>query len=398
MSDIQKQQFGSSPILDLRSQTRRDRDKERELKREAMRVEAQKKLTQNGAPGIPPPPSNGEGEDVVEEPKFDYSQPVKKVPHHVLSEPQLYGIDDDKKGRKSEVDDATVIVVILSARSNVKRRKAIRETWGNNHAVYFVVGGPTRAEQLELERRQKEDESKGGEGVEGSSNSPYKTEIQQQLEREQTEHRDILDSFHPDSYRSLPYKVKFAYKWVLQNLPQTRWIVKVDDDTVVRVDTLRTAFLRNFNWEVPMVVGRIIERSPVAREGKWADFDYKPDYYPYWPQGSCGHVLSRAVAEYIANLEKPKYYQGEDVSIGIWLDEAPPDDLHVTWVHSNYFRNDRKCLHHAWLIMGHEVTEDEMRECYEQADEWPIEDVRHHHRRYWKVETLQQRKEYSTSW
>ena len=127
-----------------------------------------------------------------------------------------------------------------------------------------------------------------------------------------------------------------------------------------------------------MVVGRIIERSAVAREGKWAELKYKPEYYPYWPQGSCGHVVSQAVARYLGNRTDLVYYQGEDTSLGIWLDEAvqtssPKDtsitsqndngeDIEVSWIHSAYFSNDGKCLDHAWLIMGHEVSPEKMRE------------------------------------
>jgi hypothetical protein len=39
--------------------------------------------------------------------------------------------------------------------------------------------------------------------------------------------------------------------------------------------------------------------APVHRDGKWAEL-YTGETYPYWPQGSCSHAVSRPVAEYVA--------------------------------------------------------------------------------------------------
>lgn len=313
--------------------------------------------------------------DVSERYDFNYSQPLLRS-RFTLPDPQLYLND-------------TMVVLIMSARGNFERRKAIRETWGHNHAIYFVVGGPSAIELHGLSSTTSTNNTLPNRALTNLT-SLYRADIQTRLEGEQAQHHDLLDSVHPDSYQSLTHKVRYGNQWTLQHHPHVEWLVKVDDDTVVRVDTLSQVFLRNFNPHVPMVLGRIIEKSPVPRVGKWADALYPNAYYPFWPQGSCGYVLSRVVAEYVANTEGLVYYQGEDVSVGIWLDES---DLHTTWIHSQYFSNDRKCLKHAWLVMGHEVTEAEMRECYEHADEWPLEDIQHKHRRYWKVENLNQRRD-----
>lgn len=109
-----------------------------------------------------------------------------------------------------------------------------------------------------------------------------------------------------------------------------------------------------------------------------------------------GHVVSRVVASYIAGMEPYSftYYQGEDVSLGIWLDQAPADELEpVTWIHSKYFSNDGQCHTHAWLIMGHEITPEYMRACYQLKDEWPVEDLANKQWNYWLVDTLKWNKE-----
>jgi len=282
---------------------------------------------------------------------FDYSQKVVRT-NDTLPDPQIY-------------HNETTILIVLSARQNHYRRSIIRRTWGKNHPVYFVIGGKSTAKE--------------------NNNA----EIQKTLLQEHQQHHDLLDSIHPDHYRSLPFKLRFAYQWILQHVPTARWFVKVDDDTVVRVDTLESALLRNLNSDIPMVVGRIIVESPVHKEGKWAELKYtKSDKYPYWPQGSCGHIVSRPIAQYVTEKSNLVYYQGEDTSLGIWLDESP---LHITWLHSLYFVNHANCMETQWLIVGHQVTPEQMQQCYRNKDEWHDEDVRHRHKNLLYVETHHQR-------
>ena len=64
---------------------------------------------------------------------------------------------------------------------------------------------------------------------------------------------------------------------------------------------------------------------------KWAEDKYKPSMYPPFPHGSRGHIVGRAIAEYVAcNQDELINYQGEDVSLGIWIDESP-FKMHVQW-------------------------------------------------------------------
>jgi hypothetical protein len=69
---------------------------------------------------------------------------------------------------------------------------------------------------------------------------------------------------------------------------------------------------------------------------------------------------------------RPRYdlfeYQGEDVSLGIWLDESPFD---VKFVTSNRFWYDAKCENAEVYSIGHQLTPERMRECFEMMDEKP---------------------------
>jgi len=322
---------------------------------------------------------------------FNYSLPAIRS-QYTLADPRIYYTTGP--GQNTDSAMTRTIVLVLSARDHFHRRESIRETWGRGHPVYFVIGGPST---LTL--------------------TPAEQTAQKKLVAEQERHQDLLDAMHPESYRSLPYKVQFAYTWITSHYdppssegssqkPRIDWIVKVDDDSVARVDTLLHSFLPNFNSRIPIVIGRIVEQSPVWRVGANREMQYQHAYYPYWPRGSCGHVVSYSVAKYIGTAKGLTYYQGEDVSIGIWLDEAqrlPVTDENesvlpgrrVTYMNSDFFRHDFSCLTSNvddWLIMGHKMTATEMRECYKHVVEAEAALADDQTLRYWNVETLQQTK------
>jgi hypothetical protein len=64
-------------------------------------------------------------------------------------------------------------------------------------------------------------------------------------------------------------------------------------------------------------------------------------------------------------------YQGEDTSLGIWLNEASiKKELRVTWFRSEYFTNNADCHSRQWLVIGHQISPDQMKSCYDKSDEW----------------------------
>jgi hypothetical protein len=276
---------------------------------------------------------------------FDYNQPAVRsnaTTTTTLNEPT------------ADYSTAKTIVFVMSARQHFERRAMIRQTWGKDHAVYFVTGGQPASEQHKA------------------------TNMQGRLLQEQATHQDLIDSIHPESYRGLPHKLKFAYQWILPRWPDVQWLVKVDDDTVVRIDTLQHVVLDTLNPAHPIVAGRIKVDAPVRKTGKWAELLYtESETYPYWPQGSCGHAVSRPVAEYVAQKATAgelTLYQGEDTSLGIWLHEASlKKELHVTWFKSQYFTNNGYCHSREWLIIGHRISPAQMKACYDKSDEWTEE-------------------------
>lgn len=268
-----------------------------------------------------------------------------------------------------QVTNGSLVILVLSARAHALRRKAIRETWGQNRTLLFAIGG--------------------------RKNESNEVEIQQNLHQEQSEYHDLLDTIHPDSYVSLPHKLKFAYHWIVRNDDTFQWILKVDDDMFVRANLMQNGLLKLFNSTVPTVIGRILRHYPVQRNGKWAETKYQNPIYPPWPQGSCGYVASRGVAEYIAEAyEKDsmkqkhearmalRIYQGEDTSLGIWLEQSGQD---ILWANSPFFVNHGNCMlnkksqvsaknatsppNDFFLSIGHKITPEQMRRCFESGVE-----------------------------
>jgi hypothetical protein len=442
--------------------------------------------------------------------RFDYTQiPIPTA--QTLPRPQLYNLTaiHSSNSNSSNVPGGSggggggIVIIVLSARNHFASRKAIRETWGRGQAVYFVIGGgadaatasdnayngghnenTTSSSKYRVNHNDQDGNATTASGHEPlnstttstttktttSSTMLYDRARQQQLlEQEFQEHGDLLDTIHPESYRSLPFKLQFAYHWIYTHYRHDahwEWILKVDDDIMVHtVAKLQHDVLRPLNGHAqPIVVGSIVTNGKVIKTGKWAEHvypgraHYSPNvnqvvhfpYYPYWPKGSCGHVVSRVVAEYVAQQFHPYhgnnessattsdntnksnttstssntnttasistdlvYYQGEDTSLGIWLDESP---LSVIWIKSRYFTNDKHCpwqnenLHHrrrniinnnnhgppmriggggiggdlntatkTAIVIGHDWTVQELRFCHAQLEqeEQQLEQRRH---------------------
>jgi hypothetical protein len=260
---------------------------------------------------------------------------------------------------------STTVILAISAQSNFRKRQAIRETWAQGHDnVYFIVGHSNCHENMEIQ-------------------IVDRTHCQEKdhafLIQEQLRFRDLIEVPIIEFYRGIPEKVVQAYHWSLTHLPLVRWLVKADDDMFVRVQSVET-YLQKYNSYLPMLIGRIIMESAVNREGKWAEEDYPYVYYPYWPQGSAGHIMSRPTAEYIVDNSLTLHrYQGEDVSIGIWLDEAKDKKGMLTnlqYIHvPRLVQNEGKqhCQEGTYLMIGHDMKPRDLEHCMKSlaSDELP---------------------------
>jgi hypothetical protein len=147
------------------------------------------------------------------------------------------------------------------------------------------------------------------------------------LEDEAAEHGDLLIlPGHLDSYRSLPGKLLAFYRWA--STLRFRYTLKTDDDVFVNIARVAAA-VKDLGQRKSTWWSQFREGWPVARTGKWAEPAYRAPNYPAFGCG-VGNVLSEDLVRWLsANSDLLQWYQGEDVSVGIWLSPLHPDLIHA---------------------------------------------------------------------
>ncbi|XP_006638772.2 UDP-GalNAc:beta-1,3-N-acetylgalactosaminyltransferase 2 isoform X1 [Lepisosteus oculatus] len=143
------------------------------------------------------------------------------------------------------------------------------------------------------------------------------------LQRESLQHGDMVFVDVVDTYRNVPSKLLQFYKWAVRNA-DFDLLLKTDDDCYIDVDAVLMKIdhkglrRRNFWW------GNFRQSWAVDRTGKWQELEYASPAYPAFACGS-GYVASQDLIQWLADdAERLKAYQGEDVSMGIWMAAIGP--------------------------------------------------------------------------
>ncbi|KAG7230052.1 hypothetical protein INR49_009772 [Caranx melampygus] len=151
------------------------------------------------------------------------------------------------------------------------------------------------------------------------------------LQRESLRHGDMVFVDVVDTYRNVPSKLLQFYKWSVGNA-DFNLLLKTDDDCYIDVDSVLMKIdhkglkRSNFWWgsKYCLVSDPVDNSWAVDRIGKWQELEYASPAYPAFACGS-GYVVSRDLVQWLAsNAEKLKAYQGEDVSMGIWMAAVGP--------------------------------------------------------------------------
>ncbi|KAL4232126.1 Beta-1 [Mactra antiquata] len=195
-----------------------------------------------------------------------------------------------------------LLIMCLSTAKNVKKRMAIRNTWGK---VARNIPWPGESDP---HRRVK---------IMFMFGTPESQTDQAILKREQVKYGDVVQADFVDSYRNLTIKVMMGIKWATIYCSGVQYMMKVDDDTFVHVGNLMKDLKR---MQVPtggLVIGHVHEQPPVQRTEKWAmnftEFPFK--YYPKYASGQT-YVLSGNILEKLCNVgEHMPYIFIEDVFV-----------------------------------------------------------------------------------
>lgn len=147
-------------------------------------------------------------------------------------------------------------------------------------------------------------------------------------------------------------QVKLAHKWGLENTA-AKWFLKVDDDCYFNDRNILNGIMK-YDPNDYIVIGSIAKGFSVHRSGKWEERDYIKKKYPPFPIGSSGHLSSRAlVSGIVSRMDELYEYQGEDISMGIWINDFFPQTKIIN-------KRDRmggksSCNHKSW-VCGHDLT------------------------------------------
>ena len=265
-----------------------------------------------------------------------------------------------------------LVVLVLSARRDQERRDAIRDSWAFGYDnVFFIVG--SMACMIPPTFRTSEWSCEASGAVSQSAQIIHNASVAEEdklLQAEICREKLILVPV-VDYYRALPRKLKEAYRWALKHT-EAKWFHKIDDDAVARISKMENLLLKledvlSATSSNNYVVMGAIKSTDVKKDGKWADPDYEPSMYPWYVNGAQGYVVSRALAQAVVTYDSTEY-QGEDVSLGIWLNEMK---INATMINSPLFVAHGNCHMQGHVSIGHNISPRKMRECF------PIRRIHH---------------------
>uniref|UniRef100_A0A8C6QR43 Hexosyltransferase n=1 Tax=Nannospalax galili TaxID=1026970 RepID=A0A8C6QR43_NANGA len=143
------------------------------------------------------------------------------------------------------------------------------------------------------------------------------------LQEESSIYNDIIFVDVVDTYRNVPAKLLNFYRWTVETT-SFGLLLKTDDDCYIDLEAVFHRISQknlngsNFWW------GNFRLNWAVDRTGKWQELEYPSPAYPAFACGS-GYVISKDIVDWLAsNSGRLKTYQGEDVSMGIWMAAIGP--------------------------------------------------------------------------
>ena len=230
---------------------------------------------------------------------------------------------------KCSGQDVHLLIFVKSATGRAERRRAIRSTWGNEAYIQRRTGVTVK--------------------VLFALGAPSAPEDQEDLEREDRLHGDLIQQDFSDTFRNLTLKVLMQFRWARQRCANARFVMTADDDTVVHtpnlVDYLQDAAQRNATGLWVGYVNKGVTNVPTrdtASKYYLPIETYPWSRFPPYTYGS-GYVVSRDVVEkiYQASLTLNASIHIDDLVMGVcaYL-------IGITPQHHVFFQGAKKVPYH----------------------------------------------------
>ncbi|RWS07339.1 UDP-GalNAc:beta-1:3-N-acetylgalactosaminyltransferase 2-like protein [Dinothrombium tinctorium] len=147
------------------------------------------------------------------------------------------------------------------------------------------------------------------------------------LKNEIKAHNDILIVNTQDIYRHLPEKLLLFMNLMVEN-HNFNYMLKTDDDCFLNIPLISHELL-NLSFEEKTWWANFRKFWAVDLYGKWSESEYEAPAYPPFACGSGYLITSFLVNWIVINKNFLHRFQGEDVSMGIWLSSLSPKYFQV---------------------------------------------------------------------
>lgn len=211
-----------------------------------------------------------------------------------------------------------LFIGVLSATNHFAERMAVRKTWMQSSAIksstvvvrFFVALNPRK-------------------------------EVNAVLKQEAAYFDDIVILPFMDRYELVVLKTVAICEYGVQNVTAAH-IMKCDDDTFIRVDTILKE-LYGVSSRKSLYMGNLNLLHRPLRSGKWAvTYEEWPQLvYPPYANGP-GYIISSDIAKYIVSQHvnrKLRLFKMEDVSMGMWVEQfnsSTPVQYSHSWKFCQY--------------------------------------------------------------
>ncbi|KAL2344241.1 hypothetical protein Fmac_005526 [Flemingia macrophylla] len=163
-------------------------------------------------------------------------------------------------------------------------------------------------------------------------------DIDVEIKKEADYFGDIIIVPYMDHYDLVVLKTVAITEYGIRSVA-AKYIMKCDDDTFVRVDSIISEARKVGNGR-SLYIGNMNYHHRPLRHGKWAVTyeEWSEEEYPTYANGP-GYIVSSDIAEFIvSNFEKRrlKLFKMEDVGMGMWVEKFN-SSIPVEYVHSLKF-------------------------------------------------------------